>query len=104
MSRAHIARIKNGLAVITVAVLTSPALAQVSVSVGNAGSNYVNNKANILYGIVAGALGIASTIGWSMAAYKFMFVENTKLWDLKGLFIGGLIGFGAATFSALQMS
>jgi len=102
MSRAHIARIKNGLTMAAITLLTSPVWAQ-GVTV-NAGSNYVNNKANILYGIVAGALGIASTIGWSMAAYKFMFVENTKLWDLKGLFIGGLIGFGAATFSALQMS
>lgn len=94
------------LTLLAVAVLAaSPALAQVNVSVGGSGgASWLGNKANVFYGIVSGIAGILMTTAWTLAGYKFIFVEGTKLTDLKGLLIGGLCCAGAATWSYTMLS
>lgn len=85
-----------------IALAAGPVLAQVSGS--SAGSGWLSNKANIFYGIVSGIAGTLMTTAWTMAGYKFIFVEGTKLTDLKGLLIGGLCCAGAATWAATMLS
>lgn len=85
-----------------ISVMTSPVMAQVQAQ--SAGSSWLTNKANIFYGIVTAIAGTLMATAWTMAGYKFMFVENTKLTDIKGLFIGGLCCAGAATWSYTMLN
>jgi len=87
-----------------IAMATSPLMAQVSVSAGNSGSSWLTNKANVFYLVVSSIAGILMTTAWTIAGYKFIFVEGTKLTDLKGLFIGGLCCAGAATWSYTMLN
>lgn len=85
-----------------VALACSPVLAQVSA--GGSGASWLGNKANIFYAIVSSIAGILMTTAWTLAGYKFIFVEGTKLTDLKGLMIGGLCCAGAATWSYTMLN
>lgn len=71
-------------------IASLPAFAQVSTVASS-----VNNKVSGFLTIVAGVGVSLFTLAIIMAAYKFAFVENTKLHDLRGLLIGGVL-FGAA--------
>ena len=85
-----------------ISIATSPAMAQVTVSSG--GGGWVANKLNILYAVLTGITGLLMIIAWTFAGYKFMYHEQTKLTDLKGLFIGGLCCGGASYLSSTMLS
>jgi hypothetical protein len=102
MPASTVSRLKYFALSAYIALATSPVLAQVSA--GNSGSTWLSNKANIFYAVVASIAGTLMTTAWTIAGYKFIFVDNTKLTDLKGLFIGGLCCAGAATWSYTMMS
>ena len=87
-SPAQLRNIILGLLICT--AVMSPAFAQV-----NAVASSVSDKVNGLVTIVQ-AVGLGCfTLAMSFVAYKFAFVEGTKITDLKGVLIGGTL-FGAA--------
>ena len=86
-----------------IALATTPVLAQVSVG-GGSGSSWLANKANVFYAVISGIAGILMTTAWTLAGYKFIFVDGTKLTDLKGLLIGGICCAGAAAWSYTMLS
>ncbi len=94
--------LKNWAMLACIAMSTSPAFAQVSA--GSSGASWLGNKAGIFYTVVSSIAGILMTTAWTLAGYKFIFVDGTKLTDLKGLLIGGLCCAGAATWSYTMLS
>ena len=85
-----------------IALAATPVLAQVSA--GGSGASWLTNKANVFYAVISGISGILMTSAWTLAGYKFIFVEGTKLTDLKGLLIGGICCAGAATWSYTMLN
>lgn len=84
-----------------IALAASPVLAQVAQQTGEA---WLVKKGNLFYGIISAISGILMTSAWTLAGYKFIFVDGTKLADLKGLLIGGLCCAGAAKWSYEMLS
>jgi len=73
------------------AIVLSPAYAQVSTA-----GTQVNSKLNMFLLILTGVGATLFTAAITMAGYKFAFVEGTKLADLKGILIGGVLFASAA--------
>jgi hypothetical protein len=80
------------------ATALSPAFAQVSTT-----STTVNAKLNIFLYVITGVGATLFTASIIMAGYKFAYVEGTKLADLKGILIGGVL-FASAGAIALSFT
>jgi len=93
--------LKTASAVAYITLMNSAAWAQVNASAGSAS---VNNKLNIFLQIVTGLAAILFTYCFTVAGYRFATIEGTKLTDLRGLLIGGVLAGGAATFAYLAIS
>jgi hypothetical protein len=76
---------------LAVATALSPAFAQVT----PAGTT-VNSKLQIFLYIITGVGAMLFTGALTMAGYKFAYVEGTKMADLKGILIGGVLFASAA--------
>lgn len=93
--------LKTATAIGFIALVSSAAHAQVTFS---AGSGAVNSKLQVFLTIVTGIASILFTYCFTVAGYRFATIEGTKLTDLRGLLIGGVLAGGAATFSYMAIS
>ena len=78
----------------TVAVITATSTSMTFAQVATVATS-VSSKIAGLLTVVQALGGGLFTLALVFAGYKFAFVENTKIADLKGILIGGTI-FGAA--------